>query len=274
MQTFFLESLVDHPEAKQFFNICCATWLGLTKMDRVVNPHYELSESEILLFLNGVKELKKNRPVQYVVGSTWFYNQEFLVEEGVLIPRPETEELVDWVVSEETAKKSFVDVGTGSGCIPLSIKKHIPAAKVVGLDISQEALAIAEKNAQQLHLSVEFREVDILDEQSWGEEKYEVVISNPPYIPESDKEKMHENVLAFEPKIALFVPNNSPLLFYEKIADFAFARLAINGILYFEIHEDFGNQTLEMLVSKGFSNLELRKDLQGKDRMVRAVKSN
>lgn len=274
MQSFFLESLKGNPEAKHYFDICCDAWLGLSKMDRLLNKEQELSESEILLFFNGVKQLLANRPVQYVVGTAWFYDQKFLVEEGVLIPRPETEELVDWIINTENLKKSFVDVGTGSGCIPLTLKKHFNAAQISGFDVSKEALRIARKNAESLSLSVDFQEIDILDEHTWPAQKFDIVVSNPPYIPESDKLKMHANVLSFEPGLALFVPNEKPLLFYEKIADYAIEVLNDSGALYFEIHEDYGVETVRMLNEKGFLNIELRKDLQGKYRMVRAVRNH
>ncbi len=270
---FFKElSFLDQAEVKRFFEFLCEAWLGLRKSDLILNPDMELSESEILKFLYGIKDLKKNRPVQYVAGLMWFYGLEIGVSEGVLIPRPETEELVDWIVKDYSNASFIVDVGTGSGCIPLALKSNLSGAKVLGLDISVVALEIASKNAFKLNLEVDFNEFDALNWYQYKfEDKFDVIVSNPPYIPHSDKELMHENVLSFEPELALFVPNDSPLLFYQAIADFAKSNLKIGGALFFEIHEGFGEDTLKMLQVKGFSNLELRQDLQGKDRMIKAI---
>lgn len=270
---FFKElSFLDQAEVKRFFEFLCEAWLGLRKSDLILNPDQELSESEILKFLYGIKDLKKNKPVQYVAGLTWFYGLEIGVSEGVLIPRPETEELVDWIVKDYSNALFIADVGTGSGCIPLALRSNLPNAKVLGLDISVVALEIASKNASKLNLEVDFSEFDALNWYQYKfEDKFDVIVSNPPYIPHSDKELMHENVLLFEPELALFVPNDSPLLFYQAIADFANSNLKIGGALFFEIHESFGEDTLKMLQNKGFSNLELRQDLQGKDRMIKAI---
>lgn len=275
VKTFFFDALkdLDQAEVKNYFSFLCEAWLGLKKMDLMLNPDKELSESEILKFLYGIKDLQKNRPVQYLAGKTWFYGLEIGVKEGVLIPRPETEELVDWVVSKEYNAKTILDIGTGSGCIPLSIKSKLLKAQVKGFDISDEAIEIASKNAKVLGLDVGFESFDALNWSKFPQErKFDVIVSNPPYIPISDKELMHSNVLEFEPGLALFVPNDSPLLFYKAIADFANENLVSNGVLYCEIHESFGSETVEMLKEKGFQNIELRQDLQGKDRMVRAVK--
>lgn len=269
VKTFFLKELEAFDEAKIYFDWCCEAWLGMNKTDLLIHKDKELSESEILKFLYGIKELKNYRPVQYVTGISWFYDLKIQVKEGVLIPRPETEELVDWILETSGNANSYQDIGTGSGCIPLSLKKCNPTAKVSGFDVSNAALEIAKGNSDLLSLEVKWKKVDILDELNWPEEKVDVIVSNPPYIPESDREKMHENVLEFEPDLALFVPNDRPLLFYEKIADYAKTVLSDNGSLFFEIHESYGPETVEMLVSKGFQNIELRKDLQGKDRMIK-----
>lgn len=273
IKKFFLLELepVVGEEARSFFIFLCEAWLGLSRSDLILHAEKEISESELLKFLYGIKELKKNRPVQYVAGKTWFYGLEIGLEEGVLIPRPETEELVDWILKDENGAKRIVDVGTGSGCIPLALKNKLPLASVTGLDISEEALCTASKNGENIGLEVQFKKFDALNWANFNfEDKFDIVVSNPPYIPEMDKQKMHDNVLQYEPEIALFVPNDDPLRFYDAIADFALKNLTHGGKLYFEIHESFGEQVLEMLNSKGYFNLELRKDLQGKDRMVRA----
>lgn len=274
VQVFFNSALSDYyPERaiQQFFYFLCDAWLGFDKLSVMMNIDFRLSESDLLLFFYGVKDLQKNRPVQYVAGKTWFYGLEIGVAEGVLIPRPETEELVDWVVKMESDAAVFLDIGTGSGCIPLSIKKSIPNARVFGADISEVALNIARENAMKLNLAVDFIELDILTVTAPFEDKsLEVIVSNPPYIPVDDKKQMAANVLDYEPDLALFVPNESPLVFYEAIADYGVKNLVKDGRLYFEIHESFGVETVAMLKQKGYQNIELQKDLQGKDRMIRA----
>lgn len=270
VKTFFLEELTAFNEANLYFEFCCEAWLGMRKTDLLIDKDRELSESEILQFLYGIKELKKHRPIQYVTGLSWFYGLELKVKEGVLIPRPETEELVDWILETCNSAKSILDIGTGSGCIPLSLKSNLKSAEVYGYDISTDAIAIAKANGEALDLKVNWQVVDVLDNQSWPIDKMEVIVSNPPYIPESDKEFMHENVLAYEPELALFVPNHNPLLFYQKIAQFGKQNLTDGGCLFFEIHEDYGNETVEMLKAEGYQDVELRKDLQGKDRMVKS----
>jgi release factor glutamine methyltransferase len=275
VKKYFLAELepIVGKEAKSFFSFLCEAWLGLTRSDLILNPDKEISESEILKFLYGIKDLKKNRPVQYVAGKTWFYGLEIRVEEGVLIPRPETEELVDWIVTSNSNKnaKNIVDIGTGSGCIGLAIKSKLIDANVTGLDFSDEALKIAKCNAENLSLDVRFQQFDALNWQEFKfENKFDLIVSNPPYIPEEDKASMHPNVLDYEPDMALFVPNESPLIFYEAIADFAKENLKKGGAVYFEIHEDFGLEVGRMLNRKGFDPLVLC-DLQAKERMVRAT---
>lgn len=271
LKTYFLQELKDFEEAKTYFSICCEVWLGMNKTDLILQSEKMLSESEILKFLYGVKALKKNEPIQYVVGKSWFYDLTLDVAQGVLIPRPETEELVDWILETDKSVNSILDIGTGSGCIPLALKNNLPSCKISACDISTKALEIARGNAKQLNLDVFFFEMNALDPANWVNEKYDVIVSNPPYIPEQEQKRMDQNVLGFEPTLALFVKDNEPLVFYENIADFAIRNLNNSGELYFEIHEDFGKQTVEMLKGKGFTSLILRKDMQGKDRMVKAT---
>lgn len=270
VKAFFLQELAAFEEAKIYFEFCCSSWLGMEKTDLLIDKDRELSESEILQFFYGIKEILNHRPIQYVVGEAWFYDLKIKVKEGVLIPRPETEELVDWILEACSDAKEVLDIGTGSGCIPLSIKNNLKQATVSAYDISEEAIGIAKSNGDALQLEVNLLLVDILNENSWPDQKFDVIVSNPPYIPQSDRELMHENVLKFEPGLALFVPNESPLLFYEKIADFGKINLRKGGSLFFEIHEDYGQQTVDMLIQKGYVNVELRKDMQGKDRMIKS----
>ncbi|TFF35685.1 peptide chain release factor N(5)-glutamine methyltransferase [Mucilaginibacter psychrotolerans] len=224
-------------------------------------------------------ELKTGKPVQYILGSTEFYGLTFLVNPAVLIPRPETEELVEWTLEtvgslqlaagiEETPLR-ILDIGTGSGCIAISLKKNLPDAALTALDISADALQTAKQNAVINEVDVEFIQTDILN-QSPLTTHYSLIISNPPYVTLQDKTLMHANVTDFEPHTALFVPEDNPLLFYDAIADFARNNLLPGGLLFFEINEAFGQETVELLANKGFINIELRKDMSGRDRMIKA----
>ncbi|MET3979896.1 release factor glutamine methyltransferase [Mucilaginibacter sp. UYP25] len=225
-------------------------------------------------------ELKTGKPVQYILGSTEFYGLNFLVNPATLIPRPETEELVEWVLEsqklEVNSQKpvSVLDIGTGSGCIAISIKKNLPKALVMAIDISADALHTAKQNAVINEVEVKFVLDDILNTKLDIEDsKFDIIISNPPYVTLEDKLQMHQNVTGFEPHGALFVPEHDPLIFYKTIADFALQRLSDNGLLFFEINENFGKETVELLSDKGFIAIKLRKDMSGRDRMVRAVKT-
>tara|TARA_Y100000589_G_scaffold159342_2_gene151633 strand:- start:1266 stop:2126 length:861 start_codon:yes stop_codon:yes gene_type:complete len=273
VKSYFFESLKSFSldEVNNYFSFLCDAWLYLSKADLLLNPDVEISESELLKFLYAIKDLKKNRPIQYIAGKTWFYGIEVYVKEGVLIPRPETEELVQWVISDCKYEKQILDIGTGSGCIPLAIKNSLRDIHLTGYDVSKDAIEIARKNAGLLNLEVNFNEFDILNWRLFPQEnKFDTIVSNPPYIPEFDKKIMHKNVLNYEPKLALFVPDNDPLVFYKAIADFSLINLNEQGKLYLEIHESYGREVVQMLTQVGYGNIELRKDLQGKDRMIKA----
>ena len=238
-------------------------------------PEIELSTEQAEALNNTVKELKTGRPVQYILGRTEFYGLPFNVNPSVLIPRPETEELVEWVIgsvgSWQLAVGNMLDIGTGSGCIAISLKKNLPGFKVSAIDISADALQTAASNANLNKVDIEFIEADILNFKSEiGIAKSEIIISNPPYVTPHDKTRMHNNVTDFEPHTALFVPENDPLIFYNAIADFAITHLTQSGLLFFEINESYGKETVELLAHKGFTNIELRKDLSGRDRMISA----
>jgi len=230
----------------------------------------------------AVQRLKKNEPVQYVLGETEFCGLRLEVNPSVLIPRPETEELVHWILSEAGVvgegarpKEKILDIGTGSGAIALALKNSLPDAQVTAMDISKEALKTALKNARDLGLEVEFVEADILDPASLNglePNGYTILVSNPPYVTLGETAVMHSRVLDFEPHQALFVSDDSPLIFYEAISQFAFQTLAAAGKLYFELNEKYGEEVLQTVESYGFVEAELRKDLNGKWRMLRAVK--
>lgn len=225
-----------------------------------------------------LEELKTGKPVQYILGTTEFYGLNFLVNPATLIPRPETEELVQWVLEESKKLKiknqkplTVLDIGTGSGCIAISVKKNLPEAVITAIDISPEALHTAKQNAVINEVNVDFIQDDILKSQlTFESQKLDIIISNPPYVTLQDKLLMHQNVTNFEPHNALFVPQNDPLVFYKAIADFAVGRLSNNGLLFFEINENFGEETIELLSNRGFINTELRQDMSGRDRMIMA----
>ncbi len=276
VKAYFFEALDSFPvsEVRNYFDFLCFAWLDVSKSEMILNPHLEISESELLKFLYGIKQLKKNRPIQYVAGKTWFYDIEIKVREGVLIPRPETEELVAWIIQDCSSMISILDIGTGSGCIPLAVKNKLKDSIVYGFDISQKALGIAKENAALLGLEIQFSAFDILNWELFPQEnKFDVIVSNPPYIPVSDKQMMHKNVLDYEPDLALFVSNDDPLVFYKSIVEFAYLNLNLSGKLFLEIHESYGCEIMEVLKDSGFTNIELRQDLQGKDRMVKAILS-
>jgi release factor glutamine methyltransferase len=225
-----------------------------------------------------LEQLKTGKPVQYILGNTEFFGLSFLVNSSTLIPRPETEELVEWVLQTQKVnynqkRVSILDIGTGSGCIAISLKKKLPDAQVTSVDISADALHTATQNAIINDVEVEFIVDDILSIKSKiTDRKYNIIISNPPYVTLKDKLLMHQNVTDFEPHTALFVPEDNPLIFYKAIADFAIEHLEIGGSLFLEINESFGKETIQMLHNKGFSEIELRKDMSGRDRMIKAVK--
>ncbi len=214
------------------------------------------------------EELKTGKPIQYVLGKAPFYGRTFLVDSNTLIPRNETEELVHLIIKEnKEAGLKILDVGTGSGCIPISLALEMRDAEVFGLDISLKALEVAEKNAAELHAKVLFFQQDILADLP-AVNDLDILVSNPPYIPDQQKSEMHSNVLDFEPGLALFVPDQDPLLFYRNIAEKGKKMLKPLGKLYFEIHEDFGKEVVSLLKEKGYSEIRLLKDLNGKNRMV------
>jgi len=258
-------------ELRGFGNWILEYLFDYTITDALMNADRTLTEknSSDLEFI--IAHLKQEKPIQQILGYSWFYGRKFLINEHVLIPRPETEELVDWMLKDSLNDTSILEVGTGSGCIAITLALNTNAT-IISIDVSELALKQAKTNAQVLSASVAFSKADILDDSicdSLG--SFDVIVSNPPYVLESDKQMMSNNVLEYEPHLALFVPANNPLQFYHAIATMATEKLNNNGVLYFEIHENYGQETLDLLSLKGFKALELRKDLQGKDRMVKAV---
>lgn len=276
-----LEGVYPSQEIQSFFNILVAKYLSLSRIEIALNPKITISELDLELFYNAISQLKEQKPIQYIIGETEFYGLLFKVNENTLIPRPETEELVDWIVSEYTSNTnqvkplSIIDIGTGSGCIAISLAKNIQNSKVHAIDISSEAIKIAQENAVLNKVEIDFFETDILKLKSLSlglnneENKFDIIVSNPPYVLELEKESMQPNVLDFEPETALFVPDRDPLLFYRAISLLAKTALKIGGSLFFEINESFSHQMKVLLNKEGFKNIEIRKDIYNKDRMIK-----
>ena len=244
--------------------------LKLQLTDVFTKPNFVISETILSSMKSVLVKLQNEEPIQYILGCTNFYGLEFNVNPNVLIPRPETEELVSWVIDEIANNElSVLDIGTGSGCIPISIKKNKPNSIVFGLDVSENALITAKENATANNVDVSFLKKDILLANELPQQ-FNIIISNPPYVRELEKAEMKNNVLNHEPSLALFVTNDNPLIFYIKIADLAKKHLTKNGVLFFEINQYLGQETKQMLKEKGFSNITLKKDLFGNDRMIKA----
>ena len=242
----------------------------ISRNDLLVEPNKELEINDID---RVIAELREWRPVQYIIGTASFDDMELEVSEGVLIPRPETEELVEWVASEAPYGAKIVDVCTGSGCIAVALSRRVKQSRVWGIDISKEALSIARRNAEKYAPTIELVEGDALaDFSQLIDEEVDVVVSNPPYIPNSDRKLMRRNVTEHEPSIALFVEDDDPLLFYRSIARTALRMLRSGGKLYFEIYENYATEMVDMLTNEGFVNVVVREDFRAKQRMVCAEK--
>jgi release factor glutamine methyltransferase len=256
-------------ELKSVVRILLEDLFGISRMDMVLKKEVNVDAHALK---EALERLRHHEPVQYVVGKALFLDREFRVAPGVLIPRPETEELVQWILEEKEQPNPVIwDIGTGSGCIAVSLALALPGAKVFGTDFSESALQIAQANADALHADVTFIHSDILLEAPALPAPY-IIVSNPPYIPAGERTTMHANVTKHEPESALFVPDADPLLFYRRIAEVAKDALAPYGRLYFEIHEKRGAEVKQLLEQLGYQNVEIKRDMQGKDRMVRGVR--
>ncbi len=292
LKSTFLDDLVQlYPkeEIQSFFNLLVSYKLKLSRTDIALNPNLTIKQTDLSFFLNALTDLQHEKPIQYIIGETEFYGLPFKVDKNVLIPRPETEELVEWVLKETQEKRlktqdprlTVLDIGTGSGCIAISLAKNLTNASVFALDVSKEAIQIAQQNAKLNNVDVHFMKQDILNTnvtssavESYENEgflslKFDIIVSNPPYVRELEKREIQNNVLENEPHLALFVDDNNPLLFYDTIADFAKEHLVKNGQLYFEINQYLGKETVELLKQKKFTSIELNKDIFGNDRMVK-----
>jgi release factor glutamine methyltransferase len=268
-----LQQIYSSNELDQLAKSLLMSRLKMDSTTYLLSSESKLSDEVLVQLRDDVDRLLKDEPLQYVLGCTSFYGLEIQCSPAALIPRPETEELVDWVLSEvQLPSCVLIDLGTGTGCVPLAIKAERPSWVVSAIDVSQEALALARSNAFKLSLDVHFEEVDLLQDLSGLEFKdaFNVVVSNPPYIPHADALSMLPNVLNHEPHLALFVPDTDPLLFYRRIVAFCEQYLSIDGYVFVEIHEELSAETMQLFHEAGFANIELRKDLQGRSRMIKA----
>ncbi len=271
-----LHDIYESEEISSLFSIVVEDILGYNRAEM----HVRLSESvhpvKIGMIEAIIEGLIRQEPIQYMLGKAEFYGMNFRVNPHVLIPRPETEELVRWIIDEVnpvSKEMNLIDLGTGSGCIAIALKKHLTRARVYGIDKSVSALNIAQQNAELNGVGVDFFGFDLLERESLNFMEFDVMVSNPPYVTYSDKEEMSRNVLDYEPHEALFVENGDPLLFYRKIVDLADGHLNKNGKIFFEINERFGPEIRSLLTDRGYNRVEIRADLNGKDRMVKAEKS-
>jgi release factor glutamine methyltransferase len=274
--TYIINSIAPIYEPREAANIAHLVLehiTGLNKLDRIVYKNRDLDPTQQTRLEEAVAALLQHQPVQYVTGTAWFYGMELLVNRNVLIPRPETEELVEWIVEDVqmgATAMHLLDIGTGSGCIPLALKLALPAATVWGIDISPGALTLAKANAAQQQLDVHFTQINVLDEEAMAAlPTFNIIVSNPPYIKQSERLGMQQQVLDYEPSLALFVPDEDALLFYRRIVELAAGKLSKGGALYFEINEALGPEVVTLMEKEGFANVQLRQDIFGKDRMVK-----
>ena len=288
-KTHFFDALKnsqDEQEIESFFFILTEYLHNLKRVDVALNPNFELSDAEVEEWNTILADLQKEKPIQYITGEAWFYGLRFEVNENTLIPRPETEELVEWIIESQkskvqTQKLEILDIGTGTGCIPISLKANLPQANVSAIDVSDKALEVAKRNATSNKVEINFIQTNILEVEDLSQlqtpnfqlpTSFDIIVSNPPYVRNLEKQEIKKNVLDYEPHLALFVEDTDALLFYRKIAQLALKNLAPNGLLFFEINQYLGKETVELLENFGFKNIELKKDIYGNDRMIRCEK--
>ncbi len=274
--TMFRQELIPiygKAEVEQFIRIAFEEVLSYSKVDLVMNEESVIPDQLLAQLFDILENLKKSKPIQYILGKTVFYGLPIQVNKHVLIPRPETEELIHWILKDNWKEETTIlDLGTGSGCIALALKDQLKTPIVYGADISVEALNVAKQNAINNNLQVAFFQFDILTQESLNFMKFDLIVSNPPYVRMSEKEWMHDNVLNHEPHSALFVAEDDPLIFYRKITDLADGHLNKKGKLFFEINEAYGAEILQFLKDRGYKDVTLKKDFTGRDRMISGVK--
>lgn len=267
-----LQAIYDPAESSSIAKIALEDLFNIKN----VVANRSITEQQEIILHDTLLRLLKSEPIQYIVGFTYFYGIKIKVNPAVLIPRPETEELVYWILQDfkkEGTPKKITDIGTGSGCIPLALKNKKSNWNVSGVDVSKEALAVAQENSQSLKLDITWKYVDILNPIHWDKlPPQDIIVSNPPYIPLHEKSLMEANVLDYEPTLALFIDNHDPLLFYHTIADFALKNLHSGGVLYFEMNENNTDKVKKMLLEKSYQQVILQEDINGKPRMIKATK--
>lgn len=277
LKTHFAAQLQEeYPESEinSFFYLLTEAYLNMNRLQIALDPKMKMDETKVSKFENALKRLKQHEPIQYILGNTSFFGLDFKVNRDVLIPRPETEELVSWILEDAGSTKQFssgkiIDIGAGSGCIAISLAQNLPKAAIFALDISSAALQTAQENAAQNEVHIEFLQEDILQKNSLIQD-FDVIVSNPPYVRQLEKEKMQRNVLENEPASALYVENDDALIFYRKIAELAKDNLTKNGAAYVECNQYLAKETEQIFLKKGFKT-ELRKDIFGNERMLKAV---
>lgn len=275
-----LDTIYGKDEVDSFFFMLTEHYYNVTRIQLALDNDSSIIKSEQNFIFKALEDLKHEKPIQYIIGETEFYGLKFKVDNNVLIPRPETEELVELIINNVTSNATekpinIIDIGTGSGCIAISLAKNLPNAKLYAVDISSEALKVAEKNAELNNVDITFIEDDILKKEQTilnKELTFDIIVSNPPYVRHLEKQEIKSNVLDNEPHLALFVKDNNPLLFYEAICEFAVYKLKPNGKLFFEINQYLGTEMITLLEHYNFENIKLKKDIYGNDRMIKATK--
>jgi len=273
-----LKNIYDEREAANIVDWIFENITGIKKIDRTLNKQKQLSNITIEQLYNALEQLLKHKPIQYVLGEAWFYKMKLFVNEHVLIPRPETEELVEWIVQDvqsirttllpSTKTLNIIDVGTGSGCIAIALKKEVANANILGIDVSAEALAVAKQNAIDQNVNIDSLQINFLDEKSWPDlATFNMIVSNPPYIPEKEKNILEKNVVAYEPHLALFVSDSDPFIFYKKIAQFASDHLEPKGKIFVEVHEKYAGKVATIFSQFHFTPI-IKKDIYGRERMI------
>ncbi len=269
-----LDGLYAKEEVDSFFFLFLEKYINIDRFGLVMQPNLVLTKEEENPFFTGLSELKKERPIQYIIGETTFMDSLLKVNEHVLIPRPETEELVQWLIDDvgATSELKILDIGTGSGCIAVSLAKNLQNSKVYALDVSKEAIHLAKENAVLNGVEINFINADILTSSLDLDLSFDIIISNPPYVREIEKEEIHNNVKNYEPSLALFVSDANPLIFYEAIAEFSKKHLSKDGKLYIEINQYLGEETKALFENKNFNKVILKKDIFDNHRMIRCEK--
>lgn len=271
-----LDDIYGKNEVQSFFKLLSEHILKLKPIEITLQPNFNISSTNQYTFEETIKRLKKEEPIQYIIGETEFFGLQFKVNSNTLIPRPETEELVQWIIDDQKKtndpSSTILDIGTGSGCIAVSLGKHLSNANVFALDVSSEALLVAMENSKLNEVEATFIEADILNIKTIKSQKFDIIVSNPPYVRELEKSSIKNNVLQHEPHLALFVQNDDALQFYKSICEFSINNLKPNGSLYFEINQYLGTEMIQLLESHNFKSIELKKDLFGNDRMIKAMK--